>query len=293
VVGKGGSAGFLGKAFDPYTLYPSGGDMEMDKMDNIKIEDLELRPEVFSLRLKRRASLRQAINDQMKDIDAAVKDYNLNTYYERALNLIISGRARDAFDLTQESDSTRDRYGRNTFGQSCLLARRLVEAGTRVVEVIWPKVANSDNHSWDVHKGLNKRMRDQSAPMLDPGLATLIEDLDERGMLDETLVVAVGEFGRSPEKGVSTSGNGNDADGRDHWPYCYTGIVAGGGTKRGYVHGSSDKTASAPAEDPVHPAELLATMYHAFGIDPETLVYNHLNQPRELVKAQAVTALFA
>ncbi|MFT5123955.1 MAG: hypothetical protein ACI9TH_001704 [Kiritimatiellia bacterium] len=293
VVGKGGTAGFLGKAFDPYTLYPSGDDMNMGKMDGIKVEDLKLRPEVFSLRLQRRASLRQAINDQMKDIDAATKDYNLNEYYDRALNLIVSGRARDAFALSEESDATRDRYGRNTFGQSCLLARRLVEAGTRVVEVIWPKVANSDNHSWDVHKGLNKRMRDQSAPMLDPGLATLIEDLDERGMLDETLVVAVGEFGRSPEKGVSTSGNGNDADGRDHWPYCYTGIVAGGGTKRGYVHGASDATASAPAENPVHPAELLASMYHAFGIDPETLVYNHLNQPRELVKAQAVTELFA
>ena len=128
--------------------------------------------------------------------------------------------------------------------------------------------------------------------MLDPGLATLIEDLDDRGMLDETLVVAVGEFGRSPEKGVSTSGNGNDADGRDHWPYCYTGIVAGAGTKRGYVHGESDKTGSAPLEDPVHPSELLATIYHAFGIDPETMVMNHLNQPRELVKAQAVTELF-
>src|SRR5436309_11386638 len=101
----------------------------------------------------------------------------------------------------------RERYGRNTFGQSCLLARRLVEAGTRFVEVIWPKVANSDNHSFDVHVGLSKRMKTQAAPMLDGGLATLIADLDERGLLSETLVVAVGEFGRSPQRGVSTSGN--------------------------------------------------------------------------------------
>ena len=293
VIGKGGTAGFLGKAYDPYTLYPPGDDMDMAKMAKIKVDDLQLRPDVFSLRLKRRAGLRQAINDQMKDLDKAVESYNLNEYYDRALNLIVSGRARDAFDLNAEPDDLRDRYGRNTFGQSCLLARRLVEAGTRVVEVIWPKVANSNNHSWDVHKGLIKRMRDQSAPMLDPGLATLIEDLDDRGMLDETLVVAVGEFGRSPEKGVSTSGNGNDADGRDHWPYCYTGVVAGAGTKRGYVHGESDKTGSAPLDAPVHPAELLATIYHAFGIDPETMVMNHLNQPRELVKAKAVTELFA
>ena len=217
----------------------------------------------------------------------------LDDYYDRALNLVASGRARNAFDLAQESETTRNLYGRNTFGQSCLLARRLVEAGTRVVEVVWPKVANSDNHSWDVHKGLPKRMKDQSAPMLDGGLSGLISDLDQRGMLDETMVIAVGEFGRSPLKGVSTSGNGNDADGRDHWPYCYTACIAGGGIKRGYVHGKSDRTASAPVEDPVHPGELLATIYHAFGIDPETIVYNHLNQPRELVKAKAVTKLFA
>ena len=112
-------------------------------------------------------------------------------------------------------------------------------------------------------------------------------------LLAETMVVAVGEFGRSPVKGVSTSGNGNSADGRDHWPYCYTGCIAGAGIKRGYVHGKSDKTGSAPTEDPVHPSELLATIYHAFGIDPESIVYNHLNQPRELVKAKAVGKLFA
>ena len=112
-------------------------------------------------------------------------------------------------------------------------------------------------------------------------------------MLEETLVVAIGEFGRSPQRGVSTSGNDNSNDGRDHWPYCYTGLIAGAGVKRGYVHGKSDETASAPLEDPVHPGELLASIYHSFGIDPETMVMNHLNQPRELVKAAPVTELFA
>lgn len=293
VVGKGGTAGFLGKAYDPYYLYPPGDDMKMNKMDGINVEDLQLRPEVFSTRLRRRAKLRQTIEDQMPAIDKAVEKYNLDNYYEQALNLIVSGKAREAFDLDMESDGLRDRYGRNTFGQSCLLARRLVEAGTRVVEVVWPKVANSDNHSWDHHKDLSKRMKNQSGPMLDGGLATLFEDLDERGMLDETLVVAIGEFGRAPEKGVSTSGNGNSADGRDHWPYCYTSVIGGAGIKRGYVHGKSDKTGSAPVELPVHPSEVLATIYHSVGIDPETVVLNHLNQPRELVKAQAVEKLFA
>lgn len=292
VVGKGGSAGFLGKAFDPYTLYPEGDDMNMAKMENVRTEDLRLPQEVFAMRLQRRAKLRESINEAMPDIEKAVESYNLDEYYQRALNLIVSGRARNAFELAQETDATRDRYGRNTFGQSCLLARRLVEAGTRVVEVVWPKVANSDNHSWDVHVGLAERMKNQSAPMLDQGLSALFEDLDQRGLLAETLVVAIGEFGRSPEKGLSTSGNSNSPDGRDHWPYCYTSIIGGAGIRRGYVHGKSDKTASSPAEDPVHPTEILATVYHAFGIDPETIVYNHLNQPRELVKAKAVTKLF-
>jgi hypothetical protein len=293
VVGKGGTAGFLGKAYDPYTLYPDGDDMDMAKMDRIKIDDLQLRPEVFALRLERRAKLRDALNAGMRQIDQAVADFKLNEYYDRALSLIVSGRAREAFDLQSEPSHIRDLYGRNTFGQSCLLARRLVEAGTKVVEVVWPKVANSDNHSWDHHVGLTERMRDRSGPMLDQGLSGLLTDMDQRGLLDHTLVVAVGEFGRSPQKGVSTSGNGNSADGRDHWPYCYTAVLAGADIRRGYIHGQSDKTGSAPLSDPVHPGELLATIYHSFGIDPATIVYNHLNQPRELVKADAVTRLFA
>ena len=293
VVGKGGTGGFLGKAYDPYTLYPAGDDLDMNKMTRIKIDDLKLRPEVFSVRLQRRAKLRTTINAGLPTIDNAVKDLNLNGYYEKALDLIVSGRARDAFDFQSEPHATRELYGRNTFGDSCLLARRLVEAGTRVVEVVWPKVANSDNHSWDHHVGLSNRMKNQSGPMLDGGVSGLISDLDQRGMLDETLVVVIGEFGRSPERGVSTSGNSNNDDGRDHWPYCYTGVVAGAGVKRGHVHGKSDKTASAPVDDPVHPGQLLASIYHSIGINPETIVYNHLNQPRELVKAEAVGQLFA
>src|SRR4051812_40277743 len=288
VVGKGGTAGFLGRAYDPYYLYPPGDDMDMNKMERIKVDDLQLRPEITGARLERRAKIRDTITHGLPALEKAVSKYDLNEYYGKALSLVISGRARDAFDLSKETPALRERYGRNTFGQSLLLSRRLIEAGTRFVEVNWPKVANSDNHSFDVHMGLSARMKTQAGPMLDGGLSTLIADLDERGLLKETLVVAVGEFGRSPQRGVSTSGNENNDDGRDHWPYCYTAVVAGAGVKRGYVHGKSDKTGSAPLENPVHPTDLLATVYHSVGISPDTIVYNHLNQPRELVKGGVI-----
>lgn len=293
VIGKGGSAGFLGRAYDPYTLYPPGDDMDLAKLDRITIDDLKLRPEVSASRLERRSRLRDTINAGMPALDKAVSKSAINEYYGKALGLVLSGRAREAFDLTKESNETRDSYGRNTFGQSCLLARRLIEAGTRFVEVNWPKVANSDNHSWDVHVGLSARMKNQSAPMLDAGLSSLIADLDQRGMLKDTLVVAVGEFGRSPIRGVSTSGNTNVDDGRDHWPYCYTAVMAGAGSRRAFVYGKSDKTASSPIADPVHPNQLLATIYHSVGLDPATIVYNHLNQPREMVQADIVEGLLA
>ncbi len=292
VVGKAGMAGFLGRAYDPYFLYPPGDDMDNAKMDRVKVDDLMLRPEVASFRLERRAKLREVIDAGMPELDKAIAKYDLNQYYGQALGLILSQRARIALDLSKESGGLRDKYGRTTFGQSLLLARRLVEAGTRVVEVNWPKVANSDNHSWDMHSGLPDRIKRQAAPMLDPALATLIEDLDQRGLLAETLVVAVGEFGRAPQRGLSTSGNGNSADGRDHWPYCFTAVIAGAGIRRGYVYGKSDATASAPVENPVHPTDLLATIYHAVGLDPHTLVYNLLKQPREMVKGEPITALF-
>jgi hypothetical protein len=293
VVGKGGSAGFLGKAYDPYLLYPPGDDMDMAKMDRISVADLQLREDLTPERMSRRATLRDTIAKGMPDIEKAVSKYELNSYYDKALGLVLSGRAREAFNLKTEKDATRERYGKNTFGQCLLLARRLIEAGTRFVEVNWPKVANSDNHSWDVHVDLSKRMKTQAAPMLDQGLSALFEDLDQRGMLKDTLVVAVGEFGRSPQRGVSTSGNANSNDGRDHWPYCYTSIIGGAGIKKGFVYGKSDTTASAPIENPVHPTELLATIYHSVGIKPDTIVYNHLNQPRELVKGEIVSGILS
>ena len=287
VIGKGGTAGFLGPAFDPYYMY-------QDPNQSVSLDDLTLRKDVQEARLQRRASLLQRVNAAMPEIDKAVEKYALERYQKKALELVLSGRARSAFDLAQEPDAMREKYGRHTFGQSLLLARRLIEAGTRIVQVNWPAVANGDPNvdAFDTHAANFGPLRNLHCPKLDSGLSSLLEDLDSRGMLADTLVVAMGEFGRSPRMGVSTSGNSNAPDGRDHWPYCYTALAAGAGIQRGAVYGKSDATGSSPAENPVHPIQMLATVYHAFGIAPKTTQYNHLNQPRELIQAEPVPALF-
>ena len=287
VIGKGGTAGFLGAAHDPYFFY-------QDPNKDIKLDDLTLRKDVSKERLERRATLLKKVEESMPEMEKAVASYALNSYYEKAFDLVSSGRARNAFDLTQESDKVRDRYGRHTFGQGVLLARRLIEAGTRVVQVNWPAVANGNPvvDAWDTHAANFGPLKNLHCPKLDSALSALLEDMAERGLLEETLVVAIGEFGRSPRLGVSTSGNSNSPDGRDHWPYCYTSLIAGAGIRRGALYGKSDATGSSPAENPVHPIQILATVYHALGIDPHSIVYNHLNQPRELVQAEPVPALF-
>ena len=294
VIGKAGTGGFLGKAYDPYYAYPSGDDTDQTKMDRIKLDDFTLRAEISKSRLERRANLRTLLDEGMPELEKAVRPYALNEYYGKAFDLILSGKAREAFDLSKEPVAIREKYGKHTFGQSALLARRLIQAGTRFVQVNWPSVANGDplTTAWDTHAANFGPLKNIHCPKLDSALSTLLEDLDQKGMLDSTLVVAIGEFGRSPRLGVSTSGNGNAPDGRDHWPYCYTAMIAGGGVKRGAVYGKSDATASSPIENPVHPTEILATIYHMLGIPPDTITYNHLNQPRELVKAKPVIGLF-
>ncbi len=231
----------------------------------------------------------------MPDLEKAVSNYALDEYYERAFDLVLSGKPRDAFDLQKEPDLVRERYGRTTFGQGALLARRLVEAGTRFVQLNWPARANGNAEvdSWDTHSANFKPLKNLHCPILDQSLSALLEDMHERGLLDETLVVVVGEFGRSPRLGVSTSGNSNAPDGRDHWPYCYTALIAGAGIPGGQLYGESDETASGPKEKPVHPNDLLATVYFTLGIDPDMMVLNHLNQPRELVKGKPLTELWS
>jgi len=288
VLGKGGAAGFLGKAYDPYRLY-------QDPNKPIKLDDLTLRGEVSADRLQDRFTLRKDINRSMPALEKALRPYALDEHYEKAFDLVLSGKARDAFDLEKEPEKVRERYGRTTFGQGALMARRLIEAGTRFVQLNWPAVANGNPEvdSWDTHAANFKPLKNLHCPVLDRTLSALLEDLSQSGLLSETLVMAVGEFGRSPRLGVSTSGNTNAPDGRDHWPYCYTAMIAGAGISGGKVYGSSDSTASSPKELPVHPTDLLATVYFTLGIDPDMEVLNHLNQPRELVKGKPLTGLWA
>jgi uncharacterized protein (DUF1501 family) len=223
-----------------------------------------------------------------------VQNSALDKYYEKAFDLVLSGKARDAFDLEKEPTAVREQYGRTTFGQGALMARRLIEAGTRFVQVNWPSVSNGnpETDAWDTHTANFGPLKNLHCPKLDQTLSALLEDMHQRGLLDETLVVAVGEFGRSPRLGVSTSGNSNSPDGRDHWPYCYTAMIAGAGIPGGRLYGESDGTASSPKEKPVHPTDLLATVYYALGIDPNMEIHNHLNQPRELVKGTPVADLW-
>jgi len=188
----------------------------------------------------------------------------------------------EQIEVSNEGRATSERYGRNKFGQQLLRARQLVESGERVVQVHWPWRAASDPFSWDVHDNLSENMRKYSGPVLDKGLSALFADLEQRGLLDRVLVVAAGEFGRSPKKGMSTSGNGNSLNGRDHWPYCYSVIIGGGGVKRGFVYGESDERGSLPVRDPVSPADLAATIRHVVGPVP----------PASLESGRVITGLF-
>ena len=216
---------------------------------------------------------------------------------DKAISLVQSNSVVRGFRLDEETQPLRERYGMTRFGQSCLLARRLVEAGTRFVQVTWP--ARSDDEpvagpdgSWDTHRNNFPMLRDHRCPVFDRTLSALIEDLDVRGLLDSTLVVAIGEFGRSPKIGASTTDNVGPG-GRDHWPECYSFLIAGGGVRPGQVYGESDRFGGWPKTNAVHPYDVLATVHHALGIDPTTEYRDTLNRPRRLVEhGRPIVGLF-
>ena len=222
--------------------------------------------------------MRKIVDQTVKNFEASEDARLLNENFHAAFRMMTSKQARSAFDLSQEKDSVRKRYGMNRLGQCCLLARRLIENGVRLVTV------NSfltvfDQLSWDIHGSKPfisvQQMKDQVAPMYDQGYSALIEDLDERGLLGDTLVTTLAEFGRTPKV--------NPAGGRDHWPQCFTVSFAGGGVKGGQVVGKSDPIGGFPAERPIEPGDVVATIFHSLGLDPQALLPGPSGRPFPLV----------
>jgi hypothetical protein len=254
----GQSAGYLGKTHDPFILAADPSKPEF------KVPDL-LPPEtITAVREGRRRKLREAIDGSVKAFEASADARLMDANFHQAYTLVSSPQAREAFDLAKEPAALREKYGMNKFGQSCLLARRMIERGVRLVTVNMFETV-FDEVTWDIHGSAPftaiTAYRDSVGPWFDHGFSSLVEDLSARGMLENTLVVAMGEFGRTPKI--------NPAGGRDHWPQCWSMVFAGGGVKGGRVVGASDEIGAYPKDRPVTPAEVVASIYHALGIHPE------------------------
>jgi uncharacterized protein (DUF1501 family) len=232
-------------------------------------------------RLNRRRSLVEQLEQARRDLEGAAAAQSADRYRSMAYSLIGSEKVRTALNLTREPPALRESYGMTVFGQGCLAARRLVEAGSRFVTVIWDEFGLAGS-GWDTHWDHYPRMKDELAPGFDRAFSGLITDLDARGLLDETLVLVLSEHGRTP-KIQSTKGGG-----RDHWSRVYSGVLAGGGVARGKVVGRSDRHADSVAERPVSPKDILATTYHLLGIDPHTLLTDRTGRPLPLVSEGAV-----
>jgi hypothetical protein len=269
--------GWLGRVYDPLIVTKD------PNRPDFGIPELTLRADINPARLDDRKALLARLDRPLADAERSGGVRLMDTYQQTAFSMLHSDATRKAFDLSRETPRLRDAYGRNIYGQSILLARRLVEAGTRMITLKWAPDANA---TWDTHGKNFAKLKGELLPQLDAGLATLLEDLQTRGLLDETLVIVMGEFGRSPKVN-------NDA-GRDHWPRCYSLLVAGGGVKGGFVFGSSDRIGSDPAENPVTPHDLIATFYSLLGIPPETELPDALGKPIHLVGAgQVISELLA
>jgi len=272
----GQHAGFLGAAHDPLIINSD------PNRPTFNVPALMPRPELTLDRIGDRRGLLTQINGQRESMNRYAAVTGLDRHYERAFDLISSDAARRAFDLSQESAMVRDRYGRNRHGQSVLLARRLVEAGVRLV-LVNDAEENGQNKVWDTHSNGFQTMRSH-LPQMDSALSSLLQDLQDRGLLESTLVVWMGEFGRSPR--VDRNG------GRDHWPDVYSLVMAGGGICGGYVHGSSDSHAAYPRENPVSPEEIHATIYRALGIPENTHLHDNVGRPMALYSARPIQGMF-
>ncbi len=269
---NGQAGGFLGKAHDPFAL------MADPSQPNFKVPDLLPPPEIGEARLERRRRMRDVVDSTLKNFEATENAQLLDSNFQAAYRLMTSPQAREAFDLSKEPTKVRERYGMTRFGQCCLLARRLIEGGVRFV-TINTFLTVFDEITWDIHGSKPftsiEGMKNIVAPLYDTAYSALIEDLDQRGMLDKTMVCNLAEFGRTPRV--------NPAAGRDHWPQCFTTYFAGGGVQGGQVVGRSDPIGGVPAERPVDPGNIAATIFHSLGLNIESHLPGPAGRPFPLV----------
>lgn len=280
-------AGWLGKAYNPMATRiqkrdgadnPYFRDCTDEELD-FRLNGLEPLPGITLDRLDQRQSLLSQLDAGRRRLDQHASIRTYNGLEERAVTLLSSPEVATAFDIRREAPALRDRYGRNLFGQSLLMGRRMIEAGTRFVTVAWDLAVRGDVcGSWDMHSCLERVMRENLLPGLDVGLSALLDDLEERGLLDETLVFVAGEMGRTPQ-----FLNRGSQDGRDHWSYCFPALFAGAGVRGGSTYGLSDKDAAHPISNPVSPADLAATIYESLGISPDLRIPDPQGRPVSLV----------
>ncbi len=267
----GQDAGFLGRASDPWLINCA------PELGRFEVPGLALPPDVSTARFEGRKDLLATLEGRTS------RDREGAGVTQRAFEMITSPAARKAFDLDSESAKTRDRYGRTRFGQSCLLARRMVEAGVPLIRVNWTRLPGAPNTGhWDTHQKNTEGVR-KLMPVLDTAYTALLEDLSDRGMLDDTLVVWMAEFGRTPKI--------NAAAGRDHWGPCFSVALAGGGVKGGAIHGASDKLAAYPKDGRVLPQDLHATIYHCLGIPRDTEIHDGLGRPLAICRGEPVNQI--
>jgi hypothetical protein len=283
LVWPGQHAGFLGPGHDPWHI------RQDPSRTAFGFDGLTLPQGLTLERLDRRKSLLDLLNARIDRTGPPVSDPKdpFADQVDRAYTLLLSGRVARAFDLSTEDPQLRDRYGRHMYGQSLLLARRLVEVGVPIVQVNMGRV-----QTWDTHSANFKSLKDRLLPPTDRGVAALIDDLAARGLLDETLVIVTGEFGRTPRIGKST-GNVNSRDGRDHWAAVFSAVFAGAGVQGGQLIGQSDKMGAYPASRPYRPADLAATVYRSLGVDPDTELRDRLDRPIRLCTGEPITPLFS
>jgi hypothetical protein len=268
----------LGPQYDPLKVMADPNDPKF------QVEELSLPQTVNDSRLNARRSLLQIVENEFPLLQEAPGVDRMSQFYQRAFGLVTSPVARKAFDINQEPVKLRERYGRNLYAQQLMLARRLVESGVRLVTIVWGGAINMPADYWDTHQGNFPKQKDKLIPVFDQCYSALLDDLQDRGMLDDTLVVAMGEFGRTPRVGQITANGGTDSTGRDHWPFCYSITMAGAGIRGGNVVGKSDETTYTYTERPVTPEDLAATIYHAMGIDYQAHMRDQLARPLPIVR---------